>query len=372
MCVIANVFRTINILVFLLFFTTMTSSCSKNDKAFIDYQLWIGPYQSSNPDPGTGLANATVVPIAWRLSLQGYSRHISTLYFKTDILSTSPGISWEAHFNAQDKDRDDPCYWNAKYGVLGIQNSFIIHSSTGILSSKGNTDSRSLSYINSRIRGFDAATVVLVGWRFGFWNGDHHLRSIGVRIGDVRYDSEQGKVSWTITSDFGDKQYDDPEDQYYWECQYAIIAFNNGVAISKSISHLTENPVTECFLYAPGENWGRAALLLQGWRTTLSSPGDVHLGALEIDIARWNWVGTSGISFYPDVRFPDNLCGSIDNDEPFRPCIPNYELDVVGLFFRSGATMITFPQDNMYEQTAGWRFENCQGTKTFSSNVIFD
>jgi len=77
--------------------------------------------------------------------------------------------------------------------------------------------------------GYGFATVLLQGWRFDFApvDTDHHIKTVQVRIFDEHFDPVSRTLSWSVQVEYSDADYDDPDDNFYWQYWYSLVAFRS-------------------------------------------------------------------------------------------------------------------------------------------------
>ena len=301
------------------------------------YQLMVNPYDTSRP-PGTGTYNVGVIPTRWYFKFTGDDHHFGAQELDTYGITVGPEwVDWQNFVRFRDKNGDDLYKWYLQSTIVGMHHSFMYVQKRAFLGGdRKSSDVISESYENTQLKGFDAATVVLIGWRLQFWdpgNADHHILKMGIRIQNVSYDSGAGKINWTVRSYLSDKNGDD---RYVWGYSYLIIAFNDGAVLSEAYTDLLgdNKPKLQGTMQAPvaGRNRNHGIVLLQGWHYNafgLAFVGDAHIKTHRLWLDNRSFDGST-ISFTADIRFP------VGGAEFLRIVT----LDLVGLFFDNGGVGI--------------------------------
>jgi hypothetical protein len=222
----------------------------------------------------------------------------------------------------------------------------------------GRSSLKEQSYENPFLKGFEAATVVLIGWRFDTWDPgtkDRRVHRIGIRIRDVVYDSNAGKINWTVQSQLsGDAVF-----RYVWKYTYLIIAFNKGVVKSHTISNTTGDNWDTLYTYGSDDVYGRipapeggknrknGTILLQGWFIDIMGLPDEKLACNFFCIRNlYNKYGPPiddkdfSIDYYVDAFFP-MWPKSENNTEIFR----YLDVDVAALWFDDGGIGWVYGKD---------------------------
>ena len=148
----------------------------------------------------------------------------NSVHERSSILWESVGnVTWKSNIAYHDVNSDADFNWYTQYAVFAIPHSFMVYNYSGIMRGAARQKIHAQSFSSAGLKGFSDATVVLTGWRFGFWGEDHPLAKIGVRLTDVNYDKNTGIITWNVQNAFEDK---DGDDNYYWSYQYLVIALN--------------------------------------------------------------------------------------------------------------------------------------------------
>ena len=319
----------------------------------------INPF-SEPADPGVGTYNVGVVPTRWSFEFTNGDHHLREHGLRVESVHLNWGDCWVYWFSRMsfcDKNWDDPVDWQAQYTIVALPHSFMRYGVAKGIKSSGGPHSFESGMTDPALKGFDAATVVLAGWQFGFWEKDHHIRKMGVRIKDVVYDSEQGKLSWNFEHTFGDKNGDD---DIYYRYYFLVIAFNNGEAISHTIKEQSRTGSSGYTITNPAGSREKEAVLPQGFFYEINEDGDLHVlchdfNTVVIPSPQGNGVYISPMVFFPDRILVDFGTGRIGYS-------PNLELDFVVLFFDEGGVgkhpSDEWMQSNVYQTEWGgvaWR-----------------
>jgi hypothetical protein len=298
-----------------------------------DYQLMVNPFEKGDP-AGTGAYHVGVVPTRWFFKYDDDAHHYGANQLDTYGITVGPEwVDWENFVRLRDKNGDDTFRWYVQSTIVGMHHSFMtVERRTVLGGNKGSSDPIPQFYQNTLLKGFDAATVVLVGWRLDFWDpgvADHHIAKMGIRIQSVAYDPDAGRIDWTVRSYLSDRNDDD---RYVWGYTFLIIAFNNGAVRSETaFTWLGGSKVTlQGTMQAPAGGQGRnhGIVLPQGWHydATLGLLNDdAHMRTHRFWLQNQSFDG-SRVSYSIKVRFP--CCGEqLDR---------SVSVDLVGLFFDNG------------------------------------
>ena len=323
-----------------------------------------------SPPSGIEVHYAAAVPIKWMYEYRYEEANpIKTLGLETDFLffhKFDYWAEWKARATFQDRypqyPWSDSYKWMVQYGVLDMPNSLMFYGQGGKYiephsDSENPIHTHPQSVTSQSLKGFDAATVVLTGWRFSFFSKDHHLDRVGIRITDVSYDPSEGKISWNVQGTFLDKNADDA---YTWTYYYLIIAFNDGEVQSKTITYAFSgiSPAFEYCSDAPtpvsGDRHRRWKVVLpQGWFVNLKL-GDAEVNHLSYKLYNRDVYNESDlplsanneICYGLEMKFPDPIRVRFDNETAAR-------WDVVFLSFDNGGYR-EYPPEEWFTGDRGW------------------
>jgi hypothetical protein len=310
-----------------------------------------------------------VAPNRWRFTYTDDDHHLkenrSTMEFPT---VSEEGDNWEIHWGAnvtlEDKNGDDDYDWRQEFTVVGIHDSYIVYRYRGPRTSySGGPHTYNESFSDEKLKNFTQATVVLVGWRFGFWETDHHIKQMGIRLTNVTFDKAQGRINWKVRQTFSDKNGDD---DYYWSYQYAVVAFNGGAAGNASATSeiapsaacdpsLIDTPVFfPNFTEPVSPAFAKRVVLLQGWTYEPPYGGmgydDVHLKRNNFWLEQY-WT-SSGLAVRPRVRFGPLPVYIPELEGDCFVDFPKLTFDVTLLAFERG--VISFVSSNDKRSNGGW------------------
>jgi len=170
------------------------------------------------------------VPTGWYFDYKGkgVDHHLNELSYtigSQSFNSDSNKLSWNANVTYCDKNKDDKYKWDVKHTIFRLENAFVNSGSVEWINCGGGTSSHNGNYNSENLRGFDNAVVLLLGCHFDYKKKDHHIKTVGIKIKDINYNSVNGTISWKAEAIYRDKNKDD---DYRWKYWYQIIAFNNG------------------------------------------------------------------------------------------------------------------------------------------------
>jgi hypothetical protein len=324
-----------------------------------DWQLMVNPFPTPAA-PGTGSYNVAVVPTTWTFRFTNGNHHLREHSLRPKSIQLNRAecwMDWYSTMTFHDKNWDDPVKWQVQYTIVALPNSFMHYGEGKAIKQDGGPHSFDASLTREGLKGFDAATVALIGWEFGYWDKDHHVRKMGVRIKDVAYDPNEGKVSWTVRYAFADKNADD---DIYWRYDFLVVAFNDGEAIPYTIREKRRAVNVGRTVQLPQGSRQKVAVLPQGWFYDADSD-DEHVRRHDYRLTANASPDGNAVYFTPEVFFPrGRLTTDLNTGEVFIwPEI--LELDVVALFFDNGGVG-HYPSFNMLETTTylseygvGWR-----------------
>jgi len=182
-------------------------------------------------DPGlVGLAAATVVLKGWQLDFASSDHHVKAVSVRIRDVDFDPGagsITWRAEAELRDKNADDDYRWRYQWQVMGFREGEVVHLSRSGTDG-GNTDLDESSEVRPELTGFETGLALPQGWRFVYDSRDHEINEHRFGVRNLGYDPEEGRVRWTTTFNYSDKNFDD---DYTWEYDIAVVAFNGGARI---------------------------------------------------------------------------------------------------------------------------------------------
>lgn len=312
------------------------------------YQLMVSPYDTGDP-PGTGTYNVGVAPTRWFFKYVDDDHHYGANEIDTYGITVGPEwVDWQNFVRFRDKNGDDSFRWYVQSTIIGMHHSFMTVERRSVLSGdKGSSDPIPQFYENALLKGFDTATVVLAGWRLEFWDpgvADHHINKMGIRIQNVAYDRDAGRIDWTVRSYLSDSNGDD---RYVWGYTFLIIAFNDGTVRSENIAGLLVGDTTsyQGTLIAPagGQSRNKGVALLQGWifdASVAMFTGDAHIRTNRFWLNSKSFDG-SRLSYSIKFRFP------------FGAQLARvFSVDLVGLYFDNGGIGL-YPTESDWAPS-GW------------------
>jgi len=87
----------------------------------------------------------------------------------------------------------------------------------------------------SGLQAYDDATVFLEGFRLQYAKEDARVNEIGVRLRDISFDEEGRFLTWNAEIVFGDGGRSPLAEPFYWEYDYAVLAYVDDAAKSRSV-----------------------------------------------------------------------------------------------------------------------------------------
>ncbi len=217
--------------------TALLAGCGRFDDVKIKIEPFpqrvatVEPFFPTAQECPQGRYNVALAPTAWRFRFRDEAQNLEELGLRTDNIrhchQRTRELTWDTHGEFVDEDPSDPFKdpykWGFNYTIAEMHDSFMRYGNKGYRSEDPSEQPNRTftdSFISEELKCYDAVTVVLRGWRLRFLNGDHHLRRAQIRISNVQYNWETGKVSWDVRARLADKNNDDP---YEWKYQWLII-----------------------------------------------------------------------------------------------------------------------------------------------------
>lgn len=165
----------------------LTIACRKVPQV----SLMADPWSTHHSDPGTGSYNVGISPILWLYRFaDGSSNALKDQQLRFTFKGFDRGegwVRWNTNMRFNDNDAREPFNCYVQFAIMGLPHSFVQYGESPIAAeTSGGPNARPLSVQAEGLKGFDAAAVVLTGWRFGYWNEDHNVERMGIRLSTLR------------------------------------------------------------------------------------------------------------------------------------------------------------------------------------------
>ena len=350
------------------------------------------------PDPGIGKYNVGVASTTWGFNFRNDEHQIGEIRFMNEVpyfWESVGNVTWKSNIAYHDVNSDADFNWYTQYAVFAIPHSFMVYNYSGIM--RGGPARQKIhaqSFSSAGLKGFSDATVVLTGWRFGFWGEDHPLAKIGVRLTDVNYDKNTGIITWNVQNAFEDK---DGDDNYYWSYQYLVIALNRNKDIDcpvircNTFHNLEKGPgnVPPSVDYYSYESlncstgncvnfdYENTIYLVQGWFYQLPeeefynngnmefcyAQEDTEIQKIALNYKALNFLDANlHCEFSPYIAYCDH-----SNEENCLMGIPEFNIDIVEIMW-NGGEITYYPPDDWLNNGEGWR---CSCEKAYEEKDWF-
>ena len=174
--------------------------------------------------------SAVVLPAGWSFNYKGRNtdHHLNEYGYEVvnqDFNASSGNLNWTTNVTYCDKNKDDDYKWDIYHTIVRLQDSYVFHGAAGWKDDGGGESSRPGSHRSDALKSYEHAVVYLEGVTFDFKEKDHHIKTIGIDLKNIRFERSTGTISWDTDVVFRDKNGDD---NYRWKYRYGVLAFNNG------------------------------------------------------------------------------------------------------------------------------------------------
>lgn len=194
-------------------------------------------YQSENLKK---FDNATVILVAWSLNFADDDHEIKKVKIGLTSISfdrEDGKITWTASANYEDNNHDDDYSWSYSYCIVGFNNGVIKRKTrSGTRAKRNLTDVTQMT--DDDLKGYKTAIVIPRGYSFNFRGDEHHINEIGFSLATNSYDPADGKVVWSASMVYSDKNFDD---EFDWSYNVDIIALNQGEYREFDTGTITDN-----------------------------------------------------------------------------------------------------------------------------------
>lgn len=171
-------------------------------------------------------SKAVVLLAGWKFDFTSSDHHINRISLKISNITfnkVTGEVRWKTSVIYADKNFDDHYRYQYQYIILGFDGEIVYKSFSG--SDNGGSAMHNGSAQSNSMKNYTNAMVIPMGWNFDFKSSDHHINEHNFNVLNTRYNKTEGKVDWTASLKYADKNFDD---DYYWGYHVAVIATNFG------------------------------------------------------------------------------------------------------------------------------------------------
>lgn len=221
------------------------------------------------------------------------------------VLNTRPvekGLRWTTRVTLSDKNGDDDFYWEINTGIGGLRGAYVFNGpriDEGRSGGSGPTGNITYSgdfHQSEELKDYDAATVVLTGWKLGFSgeDSDHEIKKMGFRLIHVTFEKETGKVHWVVKPTLADNSSE--RRQFFWAYSWTVVAVKNGVTNHDywtghgNPSEGDQYKISRIDRYGPKN----AIVLPRGWRFAYRGDEDHEIGKFRYSLINMGYDWNTG------------------------------------------------------------------------------